>query len=67
MRAHDGSNSLARSAIIRHESFPRLKKRLSRRLGIRKLDWLAGRQLDDTLAKELEDQLLLADVLQESA
>ena len=47
--------------------FPRLKKRLSRRLGIRKLDWLAGRQLDDTLAKELEDQLLLADVLQESA
>jgi fused signal recognition particle receptor len=42
--------------------FGRLKNRLNRRLGIRKLDWLAGRQFDETLAEELEDQLLLADV-----
>ena len=42
--------------------FPHLRKRLHRRLGVGQLDWLAGRQLDDALAEELEDQLLLADV-----
>ena len=42
--------------------FARLKNRLTQRLGIRKLDWLAGRQFNETLAEELEDQLLLADV-----
>ena len=42
--------------------FGRLKNRLTQRLGIRKLDWLAGWQFNETLAEELEDQLLLADV-----
>lgn len=42
--------------------FSRLRNRLQRRLGVGRLDWLAGRQLDEELAEELEDQLLLADV-----
>ena len=42
--------------------FSRLRKRLHRGLGVGQLDWLAGRQLDDELAEQLEDQLLLADV-----
>ncbi len=42
--------------------FSRLKERLHGRLGIGRLDWPAGRQLDDELAEQLEDQLLLADV-----
>ncbi len=42
--------------------FSRLRNRLHRRLGVGRLDWLAGRQLDDELAEQLEDQLLLADV-----
>jgi len=42
--------------------FSRLKERLHRRLGDGRLDWLAGRRLDEALAEQLEDQLLLADV-----
>lgn len=42
--------------------FSRLKNRLHGRLGVGRLDWLAGRQLNDELAEQLEDQLLLADV-----
>jgi fused signal recognition particle receptor len=42
--------------------FSRLKERLHQRLGVGRLDWLAGRQLDEALAEQLEDQLLLADV-----
>ena len=42
--------------------FSRLRHRLHRRLGVGQLDWLAGGQLDDELADQLEDQLLLADV-----
>ena len=42
--------------------FSRVKKRLHGRLGAGRLDWLAGGQLDDALAEQLEDQLLLADV-----
>ena len=44
--------------------FARLKKRFNRGkgLGIAPLGWLRGKRLDDQLAEELEDQLLLADV-----
>jgi len=42
--------------------FSRLKERLHQRLGVGRLHWLAGQRLDEALAEQLEDQLLLADV-----
>jgi len=44
--------------------FKRLKQRLNKGngLGLASLNWFAGRGMDDELAEEIEDRLLLADV-----
>jgi len=58
MTEHPATRSAPRPGF-----FQRLTKKLNRGLGLGvAIDWMVGRQLDDALVAEFEEQLLLADV-----